>query len=129
MPLITEQSGVVIERDSASDDDDIAWSGEMNQRPDYFQGIILNSDLVTLVVEPSIRPGARGKSLDRKGKAYVKESLSVEKYLKRGLQRDDLAWDYRRDFISIVNSGGDEIRDDPTRSSRATYLASKHGKD
>ena len=124
-----EKSDTAIDRESVSAVNDIVWSGEMNQRPDYFQGIILKSDLVILLVEPSIRPGARGQSLDRKAKAYVKDPLSVEKYLKRGLQRDDLAWDYQRNFISILNSGGDEIRNDPTRTSRATYLASSHVRD
>ena len=76
---------------SSSDDENIVWSGEMNQMPDYFQGVILKSDVITLLVEPSNRPGARGQSLDRKANAYVTNPLSVEEYLKRGLRRDDLA--------------------------------------
>ena len=47
--------------------------------------------------------------------------LTVEEYLTRGLRRDDLAWDYQREFISIVNASGMEIRDDPARASVMTY--------
>jgi len=108
------------------DENEVVWSGEMNRREDYFQGVILASDKVITIVRPSDRPGARGESLERKSKAYVKEPLSVEKYLKRGLRRDDLAWDYRRNFISIVEPDSSrEVNEDPARASLAAYFASK----
>ncbi|MDO8434884.1 MAG: HNH endonuclease family protein [Candidatus Binatus sp.] len=100
---------------TVADEQEIVWSGEMNRRPDYFQGIILKSDHVRLLVAPPDRPGSRGQSLDRKANAYVKDPLSVVEYLKRGLRKDDLAWDYQRNFISITNLHGIEIREDPAR--------------
>jgi hypothetical protein len=100
----------------------IVWSGEMNRREDYFQGVILGSDIVRLVVEPSNRDRVRGKSLERKANAYVRTPLTVEEHLRRGLRKDDLAWDYQREFITISNASGTEIRDDPTRASVTAYL-------
>jgi hypothetical protein len=104
-------------------EDEIVWSGEMNRREkDYFQGVILRSDKVKLIVPPANRPSARGKSLVRKTKAYISATLTAEEYLRRGIWNVDLAWDYQRNFISILNDSGAELRDDPNRSSVAAYL-------
>jgi hypothetical protein len=108
---------------------EIVWSGEMNRRKDYFQGVILGSDIVRLVVEPSNRDRVRGKSLERKANAYVRTPLTVEEYLRRGLRKDDLAWDYQREFISIANASGTEIRDDPGRASLAKYWSMSNNRD
>lgn len=102
---------------------DIVWSGEMNRRKDYFQGVILGSDIVRLVVAPSDRDRVRGKSLQRKIAAYVRNPLTVDEYLRRGLRKDDLAWDYQREFVSIQSLRGTEIRDDPSRASLGIFLA------
>src|SRR5579859_6348833 len=98
----------------------------MNRRKGYFQGVILGSDIVRLVVDPSNRDRVRGKSLERKTNSYVRTPLTVEEYLRRGLRKDDLAWDYQREFISIANTSGAEIRDDPTRASVATYWSMRN---
>jgi hypothetical protein len=80
-------------------------------------------------VAPSERPNARGESLQRKTKAYVNATLTVQDYLRRGLREDDIAWDYQRDFISIVDETGAEIAKNPRRASVAIYLASKNDRD
>ncbi len=117
------RKGAVPFEEKLMDRDDIVWSGEMNRRKDYFQGVILGSDLVRLLVEPPDRDRVRGKSLQRKITAYIRNPLTVDEYLRRGLRKDDLAWDYQREFISILGSAGREIRDDPSRASLIAYLA------
>jgi len=109
-------------------EDDIAWSGEMNRtrKQDYFQGVILKSDTIVLLVAPPNRDRVRpnSKSYARKMAAYVKEPLTADVYLRRGLIRDDLGWDYQRAYISVQNVEGKEVRDDPARESVAAYYAS-----
>jgi hypothetical protein len=48
--------------------------------------------------------------------------VTAEEGLRLGLWARDLAWDYQRNFISILNDSGVELRDDPNRSSIAAYL-------
>jgi hypothetical protein len=90
---------------------------------------ILSSGRVRLLVAPSERRNARGESLQRKAKAYVNTTLTIQDYLRRGLREDDIAWDYQRDFISIVDETGAEIAKNPRRPSVAIYLASKNDRD
>ena len=83
-------------------EDDIVWSGEMNRREqDYFQGVILKSDTIVLLVAPSSRDRVQteSKSFARKTAAYVKEPLTADAYLRRGLRRDDLGWDYQQLYL------------------------------
>jgi hypothetical protein len=106
-------------------EDDIVWSGEMDHREkDYFQGVIRRSDKLRLIVAPPDRPRVQPQSASfaRKNKAYGSMPVTAEEGLRLGLWARDLAWDYQRNFISILNDSGVELRDDPNRSSIAAYF-------